>query len=94
MFDGVILYDDGTPRTHHVITNLDVDVAEDRLEATASCYFAVLQAVDIGESIATILAGRYIDRFRRHQSNWEFAERCVITDLTGDLSRHYLPAAR
>jgi ketosteroid isomerase-like protein len=94
MFGGVILYEDGTPKTHHVITNLDVDVAEKAMEATASCYFTVVQGVDVGNSIETILAGRYLDQFRRSQAGWEFAERCVVTDLTGDLSRHYLPVAR
>jgi ketosteroid isomerase-like protein len=94
MFDGVVLYADGTPRTHHVITNLDIDVAEDATEATARCYFAVLQGVESGTPIETILAGRYVDRFRRREKTWEFAERCVFTDLIGDLSRHYLPAAR
>ena len=91
MFDGVILYEDGTPRTHHVITNLDVEVAEGGTQATASSYFSVIQGVEGGRPIETILAGRYVDRLRRGRSGWEFAERCVITDLTGNLSDHYAP---
>jgi hypothetical protein len=90
MFDGVVLYD-GTPRTHHVITNVIIDVEDAATEATGSCYFAVLQGVNEGGPIETILVGRYMDKYRRASSGWEFAERCVVTDFAGDLSRHYLP---
>src|SRR5580704_3762677 len=38
-------YDDGTPRTKHVMTNVMVEVADDGASATSRSYFTVLQAV-------------------------------------------------
>ena len=64
MYDGVILYDDGTPRTKHVITNLVIEVAPDRTTATARSYFTVLQATE-GLALQPIIAGRYHDAFAR-----------------------------
>ena len=38
-------YEDGTPRTKHVMTNVMVDVADDGTMASSRSYFTVLQAV-------------------------------------------------
>src|SRR2546421_7823275 len=43
--DNVIVYDDGTPRTKHVTTNLAIDVDEDAGTAVSRSYFTVLQAL-------------------------------------------------
>jgi hypothetical protein len=59
-------------------------------EATGHCYFTVLQGVETGAPIETILAGRYIDRYRRGPGGWQFAERTFHADIVGDLSRHYV----
>ena len=88
VYDRVVLYD-GKPRTKHVITNLVVEVAEDRTTASARCYFTVLQGIVPGEPIQVILAGRYVDRFEKVDAGWRFADRLFVTDLVGDLSRHY-----
>ena len=87
MYDGVILYEDGTPRTKHVITNVIIDVGADRASATARSYFTVLQATD-GLTLQPIIAGRYHDRFAHDGGAWRFAERIIHPDLQGDLSRH------
>jgi 3-phenylpropionate/cinnamic acid dioxygenase small subunit len=90
MYDAVVLYDDGTPRTRHLITNVVVHVAADRQTATSRCAFTVLQAVAASDAIVTILAGRYHDRFARDaDGGCHFVERVVHPDLQGDLSRHY-----
>lgn len=69
MFENpVITYADGTPRTKHVTTNLIIDVDEEAGTAAARSYFTVLQSVD-GHSPEIIAAGRYRDRFRRHDGN-------------------------
>jgi ketosteroid isomerase-like protein len=83
----VIRYDDGTPRTKHVTTNLVVDVDERANTATARSYFTVLQSVS-GPPIEIIVAGRYSDTFERVDGQWRFAHRVVDSDLVGDLSRH------
>ncbi len=87
MYDPVIVYDDGTPRTKHVLGNLEVEVAPDGVRATARCTFVVMQAVD-GSPMQAVLAGRYHDRFERADGAWRFVERTVHPDLMGDLPRH------
>jgi ketosteroid isomerase-like protein len=87
MYDPVILYGDGTPRTKHVLGNVMVDVDEDLGSATASCTFTVLQAAP-GAPLQPTLAGRYVDRFTYADGAWWFAERVVHPELMGELSRH------
>ena len=88
VYDRVILYD-GTPKTRHLMTNLTIDLMDGANEATGRCYFTVLQGIDAGSPIETILAGRYHDRYRRAPNGWQFAERLFIVDLLGDQSRHF-----
>jgi 3-phenylpropionate/cinnamic acid dioxygenase small subunit len=85
--DMLIVYDDGTPRTKHVTTNVIIDVDEEAGTATSRAYFTVLQALP-GLPLQPIVSGRYRDRFNRRDGQWRFAERRVRIDLTGDLSRH------
>jgi 3-phenylpropionate/cinnamic acid dioxygenase small subunit len=87
MYDGVILYDDGTPRTKHVITNLVIEHDDGSTHATARSYFTVLQSTD-GLPLQPIIAGRYHDRFEQVGGEWRFAEREILPDLYGDLSKH------
>ena len=87
MYDGVILYDDGTPRTKHVITNLVIEHEEGSTQASARSYFTVMQAVD-GLTLQPVIAGRYHDRFEEVEGVWRFAERTILPDLYGDLSHH------
>ena len=90
-YDGVILYD-GIPSTKHVISNVTIEVADDAATATARSYFTVLQArPDL--PLQPIIAGRYHDRFERADGRWRFADRQIIPDLIGDLSRHLRDAA-
>jgi 3-phenylpropionate/cinnamic acid dioxygenase small subunit len=89
MYEPVRLYDDGTPRTRHLMNNLVVDLEDGADEATGRCSFTVLQGVEPGAPIETILAGHYVDRYRRGPGGWQFAERAFHADLVGDLSRHY-----
>lgn len=88
----VIVYDDGTPKTKHVTTNLIVDVDEEAGTAQSQSYVTVFQAVD-GFSLQPIVAARYEDRFLRKGSEWRFAERRFHLDLVGDISRHLRPLA-
>jgi len=86
MYDGVIIYDDGTPRTKHVITNLVIDHEDGSTEATARSYFTVLQLSD--GVLRPVIAGRYHDRFEQVDDEWRFAERIIFPDLQGDLKQH------
>jgi 3-phenylpropionate/cinnamic acid dioxygenase small subunit len=83
----VIVYDDGTPGTKHVTTNLALEVDEGAGTAVSRSYFTVLQALpDL--ALQPIASGRYFDRFERREGLWRFVERRVRTDLVGDVSRH------
>ncbi|MEV6067596.1 nuclear transport factor 2 family protein [Nocardia sp. NPDC052001] len=83
----VIRYEDGTPRTHHAITNIAIEFDEETGTATARSYFTVFQAVS-DFPLQPVAAGKYRDRFERHDGRWRFAERQVHITLTGDLSHH------
>jgi uncharacterized protein (TIGR02246 family) len=87
MYDPVVRYADGTPRTQHVLSNLEVAVDAGAGTASSRCVFTVLQARP-GTGLGPVLAGRYEDRFVRVDGRWRFAERVIVPDLIGDLSAH------
>ncbi|HWP66089.1 MAG TPA: nuclear transport factor 2 family protein [Candidatus Limnocylindria bacterium] len=85
-YDGVILYD-GRPCTKHVITNVTIEIDPGAATARARSYFTVLQArPDL--PLQAIICGRYHDAFVRDGGGWRFADRLILPDLIGDLSRH------
>jgi 3-phenylpropionate/cinnamic acid dioxygenase small subunit len=85
--DNLIVYEDGTPRTKHVTTNIVIEVDEQAGTAVARSYFTALQALP-DMALQPIVSGRYHDRFERRDGQWRFVERGVQTDLLGDVSRH------
>jgi SnoaL-like domain len=87
VYDPVVLYADGTPRTKHVLGNLEVTVDAPSGTATARCTFTVLQAAP-GLPLQPVLSGRYHDTFVKTGGEWRYAERMVCPDLAGDLSHH------
>ncbi|MER7930288.1 nuclear transport factor 2 family protein [Streptomyces sp. NPDC096057] len=91
--DTLIVYDDGTPRTQHVTTNIAVDVDEEAGTAVSRAYVTVFQALpDL--PLGPIAGGRYHDRFERRDGQWRFVERRVRINLVGDVSRHLRAAQR
>ncbi|MFE1928847.1 nuclear transport factor 2 family protein [Streptomyces sp. NPDC059474] len=90
--DTLIVYADGTPRTQHVTTNVAIEVDEQAGTAVSRSYVTVFQALpDL--PLQPIAAGRYRDRFERHEGQWRFAERRVRINLIGDVRRHAHQAA-
>ena len=90
MYDGATrLYGDGTPRTKHVTTNVQVEVDEAAGSGTASSYYTVFQQTE-GLPLQPIIAGRYHDTFHLVDGEWWFDTREMFVDLTGDLSHHLL----
>ena len=83
-------YDNGTPRTKHVTTNLIVEVDEGGETAAGRSYFTVLQHVPGALALQPIISGRYHDRFALVDGAWRFESRHMIVDLVGDLSHHLL----
>jgi hypothetical protein len=45
LHNSVIVYDDGTPRTKHITTNLAIEVDEEAGTAVSRSYFTALQAL-------------------------------------------------
>jgi len=83
-------YDDGTPRTKHVMTNVIVDVADDGSHAASRSYFTVLQAVPGALALQPVIAGRYRHTYQRAEGQWRVASMHVMIDLVGDLGHHML----
>ena len=86
----VLRYEDGKPRTKHLITNIDVSFAADGSSAEVRSYYTVLQGMD-GFPLQIIISGRYDDEFRLTEGKWKLVSRREYTDLVGDLSRHVSP---
>ena len=83
----VQVYEDGTPRTRHVTTNTIIEVDDDANTAVSRSYYTVFQSLP-DFPLQPIAAGRYFDRFERHDGTWRFVERRVAGGLVGDVSRH------
>ncbi|MFI7610399.1 nuclear transport factor 2 family protein [Nonomuraea terrae] len=90
--DTLIVHPGGTPRTQHITTNIAVELDDHADTARARSYVTVLQALP-GRPPQVIAAGRYHDRFERHDGTWRFMERRVDIRLAGDLSGHLRPSA-
>ncbi|MHB1137355.1 MAG: nuclear transport factor 2 family protein [Microthrixaceae bacterium] len=79
-------YDDGTPLTAHVITNVIVDArGPDELEMRSR--FTVLQATP-ELPLQPIVVGRYVDTLRRLDGRWRFTRRVMAPQAWGDVSQH------
>jgi len=83
----VVVYEDGTPRTKHVTTNVQVEVDETGTSAESRSYVTVFQSLP-ELPLQPVVAGRYRDRFACRDGRWRFVERRFTTDLVGDVSRH------
>jgi 3-phenylpropionate/cinnamic acid dioxygenase small subunit len=83
------LHDDGTPRTHHVTTNVAVEVDDDADAGASRAYYTVFQQTD-ELPLQPIIAGHYHDTFHRLDGRWWFDTRQMFVDLAGDLGEHLL----
>ena len=83
-----IRYQDGTPRTKHVITNPLIAVDEKAGVASCRSYYTVFQQTD-GLALQPVVAGRYHDSFARIDGEWCFTLRdYTMIDMVGDTSQH------
>lgn len=81
------LFPDGTPLSHHVTSNVSIEVSGQK--ARSRSYFTVFQATD-QLALQPIMAGRYVDTFVCDTQGWYFSSRQIIPRLAGDLSQHLL----
>ena len=73
------LYDDGTPKTKHFTTNVQLRVDEAAGTAQGSAYYCVTQATpDL--PLQVIVTGRYRDTFHRIDGSWWFDTRIMFVD--------------
>jgi 3-phenylpropionate/cinnamic acid dioxygenase small subunit len=81
------LHDDGTPKTKHFTTNLQLQVDENAGTARGSAYYCVTQATpDL--PLQVIVTGHYRDTFHRVDGTWWFDTRIMFVDQVGDTSHH------
>lgn len=84
---GVIIYEDGTPRTKHLTANVDLEIDEQAGTAKSQCYVTVLQQTD-DFPLQAIFSGHYFDDFERVDGKWRFKRRFIRHQLVGDMSAH------
>jgi len=80
-------FEDGTPRTHHVVTNLEFESLGDNGPVKLSSCFTVFQATD-KLPLQPIAAGRYHDEFRKTNGEWHFVTKHIEVTMLGDMSHH------
>lgn len=79
----------GSPRTKHLVVDTVLEPGDDGRSMVARSSYLVLQAVDGEVALQPIIAGRYVDEFRRaDDAGWRWHERRFTVDLLGDLTHH------
>jgi hypothetical protein len=81
------VYPEGGARTHHLSTNLIIDVDEDAWMATCQSHYVMFQQTD-ELPLQPIDAGRNYDQFERVDGVWRWKRRFINSMLHGDLSHH------
>ncbi len=70
----------GAGRMVHQVSNILIELKGD--QAAVESYFLALQAGRdaAGQTVETLLCGRYVDRFERRGGEWRVAARTVVYD--------------
>jgi 3-phenylpropionate/cinnamic acid dioxygenase small subunit len=80
-------FEDGTPRTHHVVTNLEFMDGDRPGTARVHSCFTVLQST-AKIPLQPIACGRYQDLFAQAADGWRFRSKHIEVTLLGDMSDH------
>jgi 3-phenylpropionate/cinnamic acid dioxygenase small subunit len=81
------LYEDGTPKTKHLTSNVRIRVDEAAGTAVGKAYYCVTQATP-ELPLQVIVTGHYHDTFQRIDDVWWFDSRTMFVDQVGDTSKH------
>lgn len=81
------LYDDGTPKTKHLTSNVQIYVDDSSGTAESRSYYCVTQATP-ELPLQVIITGHYRDTFHRVDGQWWFDSRTMFIDQVGDVSHH------
>jgi SnoaL-like domain len=79
------IYEDGTPRAHHVVSNIVIDVDDAIRHARSRCYTTVLRATK-DMPLRPVYCGVFHDTFERDAEGWYFVDRLGEARLSGDHS--------
>jgi hypothetical protein len=85
--DTTRVYDPGGARTHHISTNLIVEVDEKAGTATCQSHYVMYQQTD-DLPLQPINAGRNYDTFERADGVWRWNKRYIRVMFVGDMSHH------
>jgi 3-phenylpropionate/cinnamic acid dioxygenase small subunit len=81
------IYEDGTPKTRHNTSNVQLWIDEAEGTARSRSYYTVTQATpDL--PLQVIVTGHYKDTFHRLDGVWWFDSRIMFVDQVGDVSQH------
>jgi 3-phenylpropionate/cinnamic acid dioxygenase small subunit len=81
------IYEDGTPKTRHFTSNVQLYVDDAAGTARGSAYYCVTQATQ-ELPLQIIVTGHYRDTFHRIDGVWWFDSRLMFVDQLGDTSHH------
>ncbi|MEM9013550.1 MAG: nuclear transport factor 2 family protein [Pseudomonadota bacterium] len=82
----VIIYEDGTPRTKHVVTNPILEIVDQQAECRS--YYSVFQQTE-DFPLQMIASGRYKHQFEKRDGKWRITKLDYsLVDFEGDLSCH------
>ncbi|MDP7721457.1 nuclear transport factor 2 family protein [Mycobacterium sp. TY814] len=81
------IYEDGTPKTRHNTSNVQLYIDDAAGTASSTSYYCVTQATpDL--PLQVIVTGHYKDTFQRLDGVWWFESRTMFVDQIGDVSQH------
>ncbi len=83
----VRIHDDGTPKTKHNTSNVQLEIDEAGGTARSRSYYCVTQATP-ELPLQVIVTGHYQDTFHRLDGVWWFDTRTMFVDQVGDVSHH------
>jgi len=69
----------------HYVTNVTIRFSEPKDEAVATSYLLTLNVLNSGQ--LAIVAGSYVDRFRKSNGSWRIAERRITADIRSTTNR-------
>lgn len=83
----IYIHDDGTPKTRHHTSNVQLYIDEAAGTARGTSYYCVTQAT-AELPLQVIVTGHYKDTFHRLDGTWWFDTRTMFVDQVGDVSHH------
>ena len=84
------VYESGGARTHHLSTNLIIEVDEEADTATCQSHYVMYQQTD-ALPLQPINAGRNFDTFERVDGAWRWKKREIAVRLIGNMGHHLKP---